>query len=209
LRYCIATALTLLIAGSLSATAQVCTIDQRLELAKAGYDKAEVETLCAAQSANAPSADSGAAQPAQSSVDARTPLQVLAEARYDGEDAGTWSRIYHSRNKCEFLADSIKINNNVKTFGGYYSKVIPYKKFAMSTGRRAPPLQFDADKGVLSASLSLTAYGFGTANQTCYAYLARGADISPADMPGLEREVRAEFESVRSALTAMGVDTLD
>tara|TARA_R110000782_G_scaffold199510_2_gene288500 strand:- start:345 stop:1280 length:936 start_codon:yes stop_codon:yes gene_type:complete len=189
-RICVSVA-GLVLAGM--AAAETCSVDQRIELAKAGYDKAEVDALCE-QGAGAPTAPVAAAP--------KTPDEVLAAATYDADDTGPFKRIFSTREKCEFLGDSVKVNNNKKTFGGYYSKVIPYRAFSTyKTGR-----QFNAvrEKNSLSASLAITAFGFGNANETCYAVLVRRDGIAPEDFDSVAAAAEAELDAVTQALNAKG-----
>jgi hypothetical protein len=181
----------LVLAGA--AAAETCSVDQRIELAKAGYGKAEVEALCTA-------GDGAPAEPV--TAVAKTPDEVLAAATYDADDTGTFKRIFSTREKCEFLGDSVKLNNNKKTFGGYYSKVIPYRAFSTYKTSR----QFNAvrEKNSVSASLAITAFGFGNANETCYAVLVRRDNIALEDFDSVAAAAEAELDAVTQALNAKG-----
>jgi hypothetical protein len=182
-----------LMVGALAASAEPCTVDQRIELAKAGYDKAEVEAMCTAQAA-APQAP-----PRQLSPD-----EVLASATYDADDDGPFKRIFSTREKCEFLPDRVRVNNNVKTFGGHYSKLMRYEVF--DVGKTQRQLSADRDKGVLSAWISMTAWGIGTANETCYALLIRRSGLAAEDFDSAEASARAEMDAMEQALKAKGVE---
>jgi len=175
------------------AAAETCSVDQRIELAKTGYGKAEVDALCAA-------GDVAPAEPV--AAVAKTPDEVLAAATYDADDTGPFKRIFSTREKCEFLGDSVKLNNNKKTFGGYYSKVIPYRAFSTFKTSR----QFNAvrDKNSVSASLAITAFGLGNANETCYAVLIRRDGIAPEDFDSVAGAAEAELDAVAKALNAKG-----
>lgn len=175
------------------AAAETCSVDQRIELAKAGYDKTEADALCE-QGAGAPTAPVAAAP--------KTPDEVLAATTYDADDTGPFKHIFSAREKCEFLGDSVKVNNNKKTFGGYYSKVIPYRAF--STFKTSRKFHGARDKGVVEAWLSITAFGLGNANETCYAMLIRRHDIAPEDFDALAAAAEAELDAVTQALNTKG-----
>jgi hypothetical protein len=182
-----------LLSGLLGAAAQGCSVDQRIELAKAGYDKAEVEALCAADMSAPAVATPG-----------RTPDEVLSAATYDADDNGPFKRIFATREKCEFLSDMVRVNNNKKTFGGYYSKLMHYSIF--DVGKHQAQLVADRGAGTLSASISMTAWGLGAANETCYALLIRRQDIAPEVFDAAVAGAKAEFDAVRGALIAKGVE---
>lgn len=184
-------ALALAIAMLSPATAQAaCSIDQRIELAKAGYNNEEIDALCA-EGASAPEA-----------ARAMTPDEVLAAATYDAVETPPFNRIYSAREKCEFLSDSVKVNNNKKTFGGYYSKVIPYGRF--SNYKNARQVHADKEKGVFNASLKITAFGIDVANETCFAVLWFRKDVAPEDFDSLTARAEAELDAVTQALNAKG-----
>jgi hypothetical protein len=142
------------------------------------------------------------AQGASAPQAARTPDEVLAAATYDAVETGPLSRIYSAREKCEFLSDSVKVNNNKKTFGGYYSKVIPYSRF--SNYKKARQFHADKQKGVINASLAITAFGIDVANETCFAVLWFRQNIAPEDFDGLAARAEAELDAVTKALNAKG-----
>lgn len=170
-----------------------CVVQDRVELAKAGYSKAEIEAMCANQT------------PAREPAPQRTtdPVSVLRAARYDSSEDPAFGGMWHPRNQCEFLSDQIKLNNIKKTFGGYKSSVIPYRNFWANTQK----LFVDRQKGIVSAQVLLVAMGILDANETCYALLDRRLNVPADQIDAVEREVRGSFDNVLGALKAMGVDT--
>jgi hypothetical protein len=177
------------LSGLMNAAAEGCSVEQRIELAQAGYEKVEVDALCAADTA-APAA--------------KTPDEVLVAATYDADDDGPFKRIFSKREKCEFLSDRVRVNNNKKTFGGYYSKLMRYEVF--DVGKRQAQFSSSRETGTLSASISMTAWGLGTANETCYALLIRRQGIAPEALDAAVAEAQAEYDAVRAALVAKGVE---
>lgn len=171
---------------------ETCSIDQRIELARAGYDKTEVNELCAA------------GEQESSAQAQKTPDEVLAAAIYEGSETPPLNRMYSSREKCEFLGDSVKLNNNKKTFGGYYSKVIPYNKF--STYKSSRLLNVDRDRRIINAMLAITAFGIGAANETCIAVLIHRENVAPEDFDTLEAWAKGELDAVTQALNAKGAN---
>jgi hypothetical protein len=180
----------LLLCGAVQAHA--CSIQDRIDLSRAGYSKPEIEDLCLKNAAPA-----SAAQPARPD-----PVSVLKSASYDGSDDPALQEMWHPRNHCEFLDDKVMLNNIKKTFGGYKSKVVPYREFWAASQK----LLADRQKGGVSAHVMIMAMGFSNANETCYVQLARRIRVAPDEFDKVEVEVRQEHEGVLNALRAMGVD---
>jgi hypothetical protein len=176
-----------------------CSIEQRIELAKAGYKKAEVDELCAQSSQASPQTTNPSVAPAS------TPIRVLQAASYNAVDTPDIST-FHTRWKCEFLSDSVKMNNIKRTFGGYDSRVYPYNIMYIESTRPFAP-QFEADKsaGTIMAHVTITASGIRGANNRCRAVVVWQEGIGAEQFDALVAEKRREQESVIRALAALGI----
>ncbi len=173
-----------------------CSIQDRIDLAKSGYQKVEIEELCAG-AASLP--DKAEAQPMQLKSD---PVSVLRAVKYDGSEDPALGGMWHPRNKCEFLHDQVRLNNVKKTFGGYKSIVIPYSNFWADTQL----IRADRDKGFVTGVIHLTSMGVLDGNENCYAMLDRRVGVSGGQFDATKLEVQATFKQVLEALGELGVD---
>lgn len=176
-----------------------CATQDRIDLAKAGYSKVEIETICA----SAPTMPAKAKPKLESQK--QDPVSVLKAAKYVSSEDPALGGMWHPRNQCEFLDDQVKLNNIKKTFGGYKSTVIPYANFWAGSQM----IRADRDKGIVSGVIHLTAMGALYGNESCYAMLDRRMGVAPDKFDATEVEVRTSFKQVLEALGSMSVDLKD
>ena len=174
-------------AGTAPAEAEVqgCTIEQRIELAKAGYDKAEVETLCAQSAART----SGPAP--------RGSLEVLQAATYDVPTEKRLTKIYGLESKCEFLEHSVRMHRNGL-------KELSYSELFSGKAMRGDVFNANRSKGVISAHILVTKPKI-TGYDTCYAFHVLRTGISADEFDTLAAELKLEFDAVKAALAERGV----
>lgn len=183
----------LLLVGEGNASAQSCSVEQRIKLSEAGYEKSEIEELCAQDSST------GSAPVGPASV---SPLDVLRNTMsYTAE--GKRMYWFNEAQKCGFLEDGIKLDNVSNGFGGYKSVVHPYKDFYTQARKRGMQyLNVDAAKGEI---MSYIVVRLGGIKNPCTAFSVYEQNLSPEELATSEAAVRLEFDSVLKALKAMGV----
>jgi hypothetical protein len=188
-------ALSLVITLLMPATAQaVCSIEQRIELAKVGYDKAEVERLCSEAAVPAPAARPQVPQPASTD-------QILSSATYDGYDPARGDPESARTNigperRCQFHKGYVRLKGSSKFIdvpdGSLYIDGIT---------------RFEAEptKGLIIARISLTALGFSYASERCWALFVLKYNVDADGFAGRTAEFRREYDQVLQALAARGI----
>ena len=162
-----------------------CSIEQRIELAKAGYDKAEVEALCAESQAEGPA-------PAR-----RSSLEVLQSATYDVLVEKRLAKIYGLESKCEFLERAVRMRRKGV-------KDIAYNELFSGKPQRGDVFHLDRGKGVISAHILVTKPKV-TGYDTCYAMVVLRTGVSADEFDALAASLKREFDAVKLALAERGV----
>lgn len=170
-----------------SGAAGACTVEQRIDLAKAGYDKEEVEALCAED----------AAKPAEVQPQADS-LTTLTSATYDAATKGGAKHYFGPEKRCQFLADAVRLND------GKTPREFSYDAFS-SLSEKGHRFYSKLRNGIVTAHIAITANGGGD-DKTCYAMLVRRRDVDADRFDSFVEEKRREYEAVISALRARGVD---
>jgi hypothetical protein len=181
--------LGLWLAGAAAASAGSCTIDQRIELAKAGYDKAEIEALCAEGPENQAEAPP--------SLDT---LSVLTSATYDAATKGGAKHYFGPEKRCQFLDGAVRLND------GKTPREFPYDAFS-SLSEKGHRFYSKLRNGIVTAHIALTVKDDD--DETCYAMLVRRRDVDADRFDIFVGEKRREFDAVIAALKARGVDIDD
>jgi hypothetical protein len=176
-------------AGATSAFAAECSVEQRIDLAKAGYDKAEIEALCAAGPENQAEAPP--------SLDT---FSVLTSATYDAATKGAAKRYFGPEKKCQFLESSVKLND------GKTPREFSYDAFS-SLSEKGHRFYSKLRNGIVTAHIAITANGDD--DETCYAMLVRRRDVDADRFDAFVEEKRREYEAVIAALRTRGVDIDD
>lgn len=187
-------ALGLAIALLTPASAQAaCSIEQRIELAKAGYDKAEVERLCSEAATPAPVASP------QITTD---PLAVLRSATYDVGTKGGAKVMFPPEAQCQFLGDRVRVHQK-RLIGGREPKDIPFSAFS-SVSERGHRFYSKTRNGIVTAHIAISANVDGD-DAICFVMLVRRRDIDASGFDAFVADKQREFDGVLGALQALGI----
>lgn len=179
-------AFALILFGVSAASAQTCTARQRIELAGAGYDKAEIEALCLEQAAG------------PSEAPPPDPTQVLMSATYDAATGSAAKRYFAPEDKCVFLEDRIRVNGKKGL-----AKELPYSAFS-SFGLKGHRFESKRKNGIVTSHIEITAAP-DSGKESCFAMLVRRRDVNADEFDAFVAEKRQEFDTVLDALKARGV----
>lgn len=194
--------LGLAIALLMPATAQAaCSVEQRIELAKAGYDKSEVERLCS-QEVSAPPAAIPQAPLATGPQAAADPLAVLRSATYDVGTKGGAKVMFPPEAQCQFLGDRVRVHEK-RLIGGREPKDIPLSAFS-SVSEKGHRFYSKLRNGIVTAHIAISAIMDGD-EVMCFVMLVRRRDIEAGGFDAFVAEKQREYEGVQAALKALGV----
>lgn len=182
-----------------------CSVEQRIELAKAGYEKSEVERLCAEEDLAKPAATPSSVEPAK-------PESILERATYDGydpaRDPGRARTNIGPEQQCEFHDGFVRMNGFKQRSDGYEARDYEAKDFPdNATGVTMRKFDAKPKKGAVYAFIQITGVsGMFKSQGTCWAMFARSENMSANDFSSAEAGLRREFDAVLRALAAKGID---
>ena len=194
--------LGLAVALLIPANAQAaCSIDQRIELAKAGYDKGEVERLCSEEVPATP-AVTPLPSPATAPQAATDPLAVLRSATYDVGTRGGAKAMFPPEAQCQFLGDRVRVHEK-RLIGGREPKDIPLSAFS-SVSEKGHRFYSKLRNGIVTAHIAISA-NMDDDEAMCFVMLVRRRDIEASGFDAFVADKQREYEAVQAALKALGI----